>query len=145
MATPRRFRNFPALAGALFILCLASISGCGSRETVPVSGVVRLNGQPVADAGIVFHPEVGPLASGVTDSSGRYSLSTGSADGARPGEYRVTIEKVIITGVREDETIAPEGIKTQYIVPQRYADRKTTDQKASVGGSGGTFDFELKK
>ena len=67
--------------------------GCGpGSDTVPVSGIVTYQGQPLAEVEVTFFPEEGRPASGVTNASGRYTLSTfASNDGAIPGEHRVVI------------------------------------------------------
>src|SRR5687768_7124826 len=55
--------------------------GCQKSDNrprrVPVSGIVLYKGQPVADATVLFGP-VGstPAATGTTDASGRYQLTT---------------------------------------------------------------------
>jgi hypothetical protein len=82
------------LAGLLFFV------GCGgdaaSVDTVPVTGLVMLDGKPVAGAAVSFSPTAKGLraAVGTTDESGRYTLTTMKpGDGAMPGSYRVTISK----------------------------------------------------
>lgn len=50
------------------------------------------NGQPAAEAEVMFNPKSGRLATGVTDASGRFTLSTAKpSDGAVPGDYVVTL------------------------------------------------------
>ncbi len=79
------------------------IAGCGGGSgTVPVSGIVRLDGQPLQDASISFVPEGGGKhATGTTDMSGKFVLSTvDPRDGAMPGTYKV----VIAPNTRVDES-----------------------------------------
>jgi hypothetical protein len=65
-------------------------------ETAPVSGVVTVNGSPLADAYIEFAtPDF--AGTGKTDGQGKYKL----AQGAALGENKVTI-KVIPEGFVED-------------------------------------------
>jgi hypothetical protein len=78
----------PLLAGTL-------LAGCGGgRKTVPVSGVITLEGAPLAGAQVTFHPMAsdGRMAIGISDSNGRFSLTTYKPnDGALPGRYRITV------------------------------------------------------
>ena len=84
--------------GLLMLVC-----GCGSgdaRPTAAVQGKVLHNGQPVADAVVSFTPQAiaanggqpGKSASGRTDASGTFTLSTYQiGDGAIVGSHQVTI------------------------------------------------------
>jgi hypothetical protein len=88
-------------------LCLATLAavflgvGCGSKANnfVKVSGIVTLDGAPLAGAKVTYYPSSGEApAVGISDSAGRFQLSTfdlktlKSNDGALPGDYRVTVE-----------------------------------------------------
>ncbi|MFO0864717.1 MAG: hypothetical protein U0744_08715 [Gemmataceae bacterium] len=94
----------PFLAnGALLLtwVACALLSGCsdGKHATVQVKGQVvsGKDKKPAAGAAVIFHPaktEPGdshkPI--GITDESGRYSLTTyREGDGAPEGEYVVTV------------------------------------------------------
>ena len=104
-----------------------AMSGCGPDypETVPVSGTVTLDGQPVAGASVVFTPEAGDLATATTDSSGQFQLSTYRlADGAAPGHYRVTVAKT---------TVEPgEDEKVLFLVPKKYGNPDTSGLECDV-------------
>jgi hypothetical protein len=82
------------------LLVIAGILGCPAvsdrPQTVQVSGTVTYNGSPVAGAVVKFSPEGGSghAASGTTDASGNFRLSTFEAqDGAVPGSYAVSVSK----------------------------------------------------
>ncbi|MDA7994250.1 MAG: carboxypeptidase-like regulatory domain-containing protein, partial [Pirellulales bacterium] len=69
------------------VACVAAAftgSGCSNNpanypEVADVVGTVTLDGKPLEGASITFAPQSGRSSSGVTDSSGRYSLNyTGS-------------------------------------------------------------------
>ena len=76
-----------------------ALLGCGSepvgnvQKTVPVTGIVTFEGQPLADAEIQFTPAgSGGGSAGRTDAEGRYALNYGpSAEGAIPGFHNVSI------------------------------------------------------
>jgi hypothetical protein len=72
--------------------------GCGNKaeKLMPVQGHVFYHNRPVAGGTIVFTPDPergghGPLACSEIGPDGRYSLQTGSQNGAVPGWHRVTI------------------------------------------------------
>lgn len=72
---------------------LVLLSGCGEKS-VPVEGVVTLDGQPVSHATVTFTSEDGSrVFSGQTDDSGKFTLSSAKGPGAAPGSYKVTVAK----------------------------------------------------
>ena len=59
-----------------------------------VSGTVTYKGKPLPNAHVSFWPSegTGRAASGITDSSGQFTLGTLTTnDGAAPGNYRVSV------------------------------------------------------
>lgn len=87
----------------LFLMVICGL-GCGDsgsgkflgekQETVPVSGVVNVDGQPFANGILELMPKSDNtrIASSPTDGSGRFKLGTyGKADGVIPGEYTVKL------------------------------------------------------
>jgi hypothetical protein len=84
--------------GLTFCLATGLLAGCtsGSSGTIAVTGKVTKGGQPVSGAAVTFQPAAndGKAASGTTDASGAYTLTTFvNGDGALPGSYKVTITK----------------------------------------------------
>ena len=85
------------------LLCtVAAVSGCGKApyELAPVSGVVTLYGEPLANATVSFEPQgsnsdesiAGPGSVGTTDEDGRYELTTFKQEsGAVVGNHLVRI------------------------------------------------------
>ena len=83
------------------IIALSAVCfGCNSRASVvSVSGVVTLDGKPLANAHVAFQPIVagekppGPGSYGVTDSGGAYTLRLMDTDepGVVIGTHRVEI------------------------------------------------------
>ena len=74
-------RGFRQLLGLMFLCMLLPAAGCGrgGLNLAPVEGIVTCDGTPVADAGVMFVPNelnVGPPATGSTDSEGRFKLVT---------------------------------------------------------------------
>ena len=89
-----------SICSAIAVLLFAL--GCSSEESgpacFPVRGEVRLDGEPLGEAMILFHPvdknsptAVKPLAN--SDLDGRFEMTTFQRhDGAPPGEYAITVE-----------------------------------------------------
>lgn len=96
--------------GIAWISCLALmgsgllLTGCGAEQespTYPVSGQVMVKGKPAEGALVIFHPinaepvgdeKIVRRPSGLVESDGTFQLTTiEPKDGARPGEYQVSI------------------------------------------------------
>ena len=142
------FLRWTALSLAAFA------AGCSDTskpyKTAPVSGVIKLDGQPLAAAHVTFLPLIdgsassqsGPEASGNTDTSGRYSLKTVFGDaGASIGKNRIMIStrKTELDPTNPDRSIeiAKERIPNRYFTDQSplIFDVPTTGTKSA--------DFEL--
>ena len=89
---------------ATFVLLACSLSlvaGCGdgSHTIARVSGIITLNGKPLANASVGFEPistgngaKAGPGTYGTTDEEGRYHLETlDGRKGGSIGKCRVSI------------------------------------------------------
>jgi dipeptidyl aminopeptidase/acylaminoacyl peptidase len=102
-------------------------------ERSPVSGIVRVGGQPLAAGTITFHPidSKGRLAKGAI-RYGRYAMTTvNHEDGALPGVYKVTIEA-------SNDVPGPR-------VPAQYTNPQTTSLRCDIRRAGRTvLDFELR-
>ena len=123
------------------LMLAAAVGGC-SRSRLPplakVTGVVRLDGKPIAGAEVRFVPDTdkgpdGRMATGSTDADGRFALSCFTrGDGALVGFHRVAI--VPQSGV---EIIGPperpmERLVPAAPVPRRYSDERTSGLTAEV-------------
>jgi hypothetical protein len=82
----------------IFLALVLTACGCGrGPRTVPVSGQVKLDGQPLAGASVIFRPdskekEPGPPSTGKTDAEGRFTLRTvDNQNGAVVGPHRVRV------------------------------------------------------
>ena len=168
------FRTRGLLLITACILGLAS--GCSRGRQYPpthsVSGVVTVEGQPVADAIVSFLPDDGQNpANGSTDASGRYELTSFTrGDGAMEGSFRVTIVKYEKEGEDKpaasaekpaaeaeseetgNEDYVPAGmVVSQYdtgpknLLPKQYADQQKTPLTATVSPEENSIDFNLSK
>ena len=155
------------LLGAALVCSLAV--GCGQRGPAVnvVEGIVKLDGEPVAEATVFFTPAAGSAgvpAAGQTGPDGRFRLTSVGAKsgggGAVEGTYVVTVTKVDsglppLPTSTDDPNYgkfpAPPGPnekpKIKFLVPQEYGDAKTSPLKATVSkgaNQGDGFTFELK-
>lgn len=122
----------------LFALALAGCSGPSGPTCYPVRGQVLVDGKPVAEAQVVFHPLDAPAASaprttipkplGFTDSEGRFTLTTlRTNDGAPAGSYSITIE------LRSPRKVGEELVRDgANLLPARYGAAKTSGQTYQV-------------
>src|SRR3954454_20259047 len=85
----RRVSLFVAVVAPLLL-----VTGCGGSKLSPVSGVVSLDGTPVAEAGVTFISEDGKKTfASVTDASGKYTMSVDGKPGLPAGNYKVLVMK----------------------------------------------------
>jgi len=126
-----------------------------------VAGTVTLQGKPVAGAAVTFVPagEEGEAASAITDSNGKYALTTFRAgDGARPGEYRVKVSKQELAAVdpskmvknlsiEEEQKIYVENKRppppAKSLIPSKYQDDHTSGLIHKVEKKPTTFDIKI--
>jgi len=135
------------------VLCgsaLVLFGGCGSDgKTAPVSGIVTLNGKPVADVAVTFQPIVtdgkaiaGPSAFGVTGSDGRYTVKLYGTDktGAAVGKNQVRI-----CGYTEITDTSEEALKKanpKINIPTRYWNEPKFEFEVPSQGTN-SADFQL--
>ena len=162
----------------LFLLVAMSLSlGCSGSDdpnrlkTYPVSGTVKLNGTAVEGATVTFQLTEGKEnAIGLTDKSGKYTLSTFSPnDGAVAGQYKVSISKFDLETPNVSSELTPGKINSGDLpadyaapsansgvgkggdkgpknsLPAKYAKADSSALRALVDPKGGNkFDFDLK-
>ncbi|MCC6507921.1 MAG: carboxypeptidase regulatory-like domain-containing protein [Pirellulaceae bacterium] len=125
------------LAGVGLLTCL-SMLGCSGPEHPDVgrvSGKVTLDGQPLAEATVMFQPSTGRASMATTDSDGNYTLSyIDQVSGAIIGSHKVII-RTEIPGEDGQPPVAKEKL------PKKYHDR--SELTADVKAGSNTFDFEL--
>ena len=140
------------------VLATTFLTGCKESNpfgTVYVEGIVTLDGTPVAGCSVTLAPADGGMAAGgLTDTSGKFTVTTGGApvgSGAKPGRYDVTFFKTKMEGseLSMEEAARQFGGRQptmQYIVPQKYGNSKTSDIDpitVSAKKADNKFTFEL--
>jgi len=153
----KRFPN--SLLPLLCLLMVLNMSGCsdGRMKTEHVSGVITLDGVPLADAAVGFGPKVpgqGAVGFARTNEKGEYVLQAmnGRPDaGTLPGEYAVTVAKykLVPTGRKETDPYTGEAkdeMTSVFIFPEMaaYANADTTPFSATVVKGKNRFDFDVK-
>jgi len=108
------------------VLCTAC-GGGDAPQLGNVTGVITLDGAPLADANVTFMPEDVRASSAKTDSAGKYELIYIREDkGAAIGNHKVVVSKL----VNERETI-----------PANYSDE--TELTAVVEAGDNEINFDL--
>ena len=128
------------------IVPLTAVIGCGGGPSlVEVTGKVSYHGKPVPKANVVFQPEEGPPAMGVSDEEGKFSLATRGRPGVAAG-----LATVAITALQEVKSIPPgdqypEGLSvTRSLIPAKYALVASSPLEVEVATSGvNHFELEL--
>jgi hypothetical protein len=115
---------------------------------VPVSGVVTLNGQPLAGATVTFdtdEPQVRAMLVGVTDAAGKFETKTATTQTtAYEGKYRVTISRMVKP---DGSPLGPDEMPADFLavesLPARYSNPLETTLDATVPAGGQQFEFKL--
>ena len=139
-------------------LCLALLgSGCSAppQAIVSASGVVTLNGQPLANAEVRFYPQDSALSgdfigSAVTDAQGRYAMVTNGQQGAVPGLNRVTVSEGPTPPGSRGRSEKAHAILEEYTsklanrpIPPKYGNVADTPLKVTVTPSESNYPLEL--
>jgi hypothetical protein len=138
---------------ALVMLGCVATCGCGKAsagppklQTIPITGKVTLDGNPLAGADVTFI--VGALPetfAGRTKDDGTYELQgLAGREANLNGTCKVTISRLAKrdgSPLAADETPADAGAVEQLL--PRYSRYDATTLSATVAPTGGTFDFAL--
>lgn len=142
-ATSQAASRWPTL---LAVVAIASCVGCGNG-LASVSGTVTLDGNPLAGGGgtravVYFYPEggTGAPAVGLLDSSGEFTVSTGTSVGAKPGAYLVTVSASQLVG--KDTPGFPRSARR--ITPPMYADPNASGLRVEVASGSNDCEFALE-
>lgn len=135
-------RSLSARALAPAALTLLTLVGCSQGDRPPigeVTGVIKLDDQPLAKAIVTFSPVGGGRPSqAMTDADGKYELVyIGTTNGAKVGQHKVSLT-TSYDGEENGKTVHfPEQI------PPKYNGDKT-ELTADVKPGANVFDFDLK-
>ena len=134
-----RIMFWPLITAAIAM----SSNGCSSDDanlpkTVPASGVVTLDGQPVDGAQVILIAEgsatMGAYAS--TDSQGQFSLRiSDKKSGAVPGSYKVQVAKTIEKKL-PGNLDGGDAVAFEFGVPGKYTVAATSGLTALIPDNG---------
>lgn len=125
------------------------LAGCGPAgpKTIPVSGTVLRDGNPIAGGIVRFNPadpKQGHLAEGKLDPSGKFILSTFQpGDGALAGDYNITV----LPAVESPNELAKDKAKNAAnaaAIPPKYQDPKTSGLKETIQSGKPRSDIKLE-
>lgn len=149
----------------LGLALVVGICGCtgAPADLEKATGVVTLDGAPVAEAKVMFHPTAGGARTsyGTTNEKGEFKVSTfGMYDGALVGHHQVTITKVDTAsqvkvdpkegymGSGYDKMMAPSNVaknKPAFVIPVKYNQKETSKIEVDVvKGEANNFTFDLQ-
>ncbi len=117
---------FSACSVLIVAIGVPFVGGCGGGQetvkTVPVSGVVTLDGTPQEGVVVQF---IGPKHTGTgrTNAQGRFVLE----NGAQPGPNKVVFTKIVESAAGVDDTAMAAGVMPQAAsqgttLPAKYTD-----------------------
>jgi hypothetical protein len=130
--------------------------GCGGPSDQPelgqVTGTVTLDGKPLSGIAVVFQPDSGRPARGMTDAEGKYELTyIRQTKGTKVGLNRVEIAPSEDGEAEESENpdaddeskpVAKPSKSRKPAIPARY--NVQSELKADVKAGANTFDFKLE-
>jgi len=126
------------------LMLLFISGGCGRSNDAAVSGQVTLDGNPMHQGMVVYHPEgEGTVAYGRIDETGYYEVKTGQVTGLQPGGYVVTIvatEGVVDPAAAGNRPPSPGRIVT----PEKYCNKATSPLRQAVTSGSNEIDFSLE-
>jgi len=130
----------------VFALVAVSLVGCGGGvpsdqpNLAPVKGVVTLDGEPVADANVIFSPkEGGGSSTATTDAQGNYELRyKRDMMGAEIGIHIVRVTTFAAAEINDEGK--PEGGRKEEI-PAKYNRDSAFEQTVESGEN--TLNLEL--
>ena len=139
MANFNARRSFNYATWTLLVLAV----GCGAQDRGYLTGRVLLNGEPVGPGTITLQPVNAdtPGAMAFFEEDGYYKVvSSGRAEGAAVGEYRVLIDGRTSAEFGAEE-VAPQPSSR---IPARYSNPRSSDLTVTIEPGSKTVDFDLR-
>jgi hypothetical protein len=143
----------------LFVMLSLVVCGCKPPPpaTIPVNGVVTLDGQPLVAANVSFFPQgetTGRGGMGQTDAEGRFTVhlhnnqsTEKGAPGLFAGQYKVIISKLVNpdgTPFIASEDVAPIDSNAKDLVPEAYSNFDLSKLTAEVQPPDTKLTFDLR-
>lgn len=121
---------------AFVVLCVLT-AGCGAGDWGTATGRVTLDGEPLKQGVVSFHPAGSDATAYGQVNDGSFTVNTGQKSGLKAGSYIVTVSAT---------SVPPSGSNqvAKLLTPQKYASKATSDLKAEVKPSSNQFEFALR-
>lgn len=134
------------------VVALLACAGCGPR-VAPVTGTLKINGNPAADIEVYFVPDgemgtKGARAAAVTDAAGHFEMDLGpTGKGALVGHHRVVLIDRLALPPVPDDRVDKEGslprIPRPSRVPEKYNSALNTPLRAEVEAATKNIELEV--
>lgn len=132
------------------LLALAAL-GCDAKpRVVPVSGVVKIDGTPMADAQVEFVPDpdkgsAGPRSTARTDNDGHFKLACDDQrDGAVVGFHRVIVQDArTFPPPRNRDSKGPPPEMPASRISDRYENAAKTPLRQEVKAEAGDIIIDV--
>lgn len=131
------------------VLLVVFLLGCGGQDewsskrpkVYSAGGVVKLDGQPLEGAVVVYHSQSHQIAAqGTSDAEGRFELTTfDDQDGAADGPHKVVVTKRVYEQVKTKYDSPEEASVASIpkdVLPLKYAAPTTTDIEVTINADG---------
>jgi hypothetical protein len=129
---------------ALFLIFLASVSGCGGVYDSSVTGTVTIDGTTVPRGTVTYHPTAsGPAAYALIQQDGSYTVHTGREEGLPSGEYGVTVTANEPPAVQQTASGGPPP-PGKPITPEWYRSKDASGLQFTVEPGSNEINLELK-
>jgi len=139
----RQSSTFVLVASLLTSFAAVGCGGGSDVDLVKVSGTVTMNGEPVADAEVLFKPVAGGrLSHGKTDAEGHYTLEyLPGQSGAIVGAHQVSVSTYVEPDTDSSDPEKLAGRKET--IPAEFNSRTTLAAELEPAGST-VLDFNLE-
>lgn len=134
---------------ALSCAALATLIGCGRGdypEIARVSGTVTHAGKPVPNLAVNFMPEEGRPSWGITDASGKYSLTYDEDyEGAKVGRHKIYVfpRQTTIDGSKSKEAVGGIGPDEMKTILDKYGNEEKSTLVVEVKDDPSVIDLKL--
>jgi hypothetical protein len=138
------------MAGALLLPIASGCSRSEGDDFVPVTGTVKLQGQPLSIGSVSFRPDAAKgnksmhIPYGQIDGEGKYELVTIGRKGAPPGWYKVLVYADENALIDANSSRPPTP---RWMMHEKYTGEGTTPLSVEVVATPapGAYDFEVTK
>ena len=131
------------------LMCVAFLAGCGDGiSRVPITGLLTVQGEPLAGASVQFFPQAGTQgegAMGVSGTDGKFTVISSRQDdaGLPAGKYKVRVSLMMEKGtVLPPDALQAEHPNAQEMVPSPFSTANST-LEVDIPAGGGEVKVDL--